>query len=62
MDLEMILLTGKEFSHCHSSSKILKFKDNTHLINYIQKTQPERFLFLVKGSRGMKLEEVVGWL
>ena len=58
MDLDVILLTGKEFFHCHSSSKILKFKDNTHLINYIQKTQPEGFLFLVKGSRGMKLEEV----
>ncbi len=58
LDLDLILLTGKEFFHCHSSSKILRFKDNTHLINYIQKTQPEGYLFLVKGSRGMKLEEV----
>ena len=62
MDLDLILLTGKEFFHCHATSKILKHKDNMQLINYIQNTKPEGYLFLVKGSRGMKLEELVGGL
>lgn len=62
MELDVILLTGKEFFHCNASSKILKFKDNPQLISYIEKTKPEGYLFLIKGSRGMKLEEVVGWL
>ena len=62
LDFDLILLTGKEFFHCNASEKILKFKDNVQLISYIQKVKPEGYLFLVKGSRGMKLEEVVGGL
>ena len=62
MELDLILLAGKEFFHCQSSSKILKFEDNSQLISHIEITRPEGYLFLIKGSRGMKLEEVVGWL
>lgn len=62
MEIDLIFLTGKEFFHCNASSKILKFLDNMQLISYIVKTKPEGFHFLVKGSRGMKLEEVVGRL
>ncbi len=62
MELDLILLSGKEFFHCESSSKILKFEDNSQLISYIETKRPEGYLFLIKGSRGMKLEEVVGWL
>ena len=62
LDFDLILLTGKEFFHCHTSSKILKYKDNMQLISYIEKTKPEGYLFLVKGSRGMKLEGLIGYL
>jgi len=59
MNLQMVLLTGKEFSKCSVPSDFLIFEDNIMLINYIKSISPQGFLFLVKGSRGMKLESVI---
>jgi UDP-N-acetylmuramoyl-tripeptide--D-alanyl-D-alanine ligase len=62
MNLEMVLLTGKEFSKCKVPANFFVFENNTLLINYIETISLQGFLFLVKGSRGMKLENVVGKL
>jgi len=62
MNLKMVLLTGKEFSKCNIPSNFLIFENNTLLISYIEQLKPQGFLFLVKGSRGMKLENVIGLL
>ena len=62
MSLPMVLLTGKEFSKCRVPSNFQIFKDSTLLINHIESINPQGFLFLIKGSRGMKLESVAGVL
>ncbi len=58
MDLSMILLTGREFSRCKVKSDIRTFENNELLINYLEDMNPKGYLFLIKGSRGMKLERV----
>ena len=62
MNLAMALLTGPEFSKCKVPSEAILFEDTSLLINYIENTVPQGFLFLLKGSRGMKLENVVSKL
>ena len=62
MNLELVLLTGKEFSKCEIPANFLVFENNELLINHIETINPQGFLFLLKGSRGMKLENVVGKL
>jgi len=59
MNLTMVLLAGKEFSKCNVPSNFIIFENNILLINYIEQIKPQDFLFLVKGSRGMKLENVL---
>jgi UDP-N-acetylmuramoyl-tripeptide--D-alanyl-D-alanine ligase len=59
MNLPIVMLTGKEFSQCQVPSNFLIFEDNALLINQIESLNPHGFLFLIKGSRGMKLENVV---
>jgi len=60
LSLNIVLLTGKEFAGCTCPSSFLVFEDKALLINYLNNIQPRGFLFLIKGSRGMKLENVVG--
>ena len=62
MDIDLILLTGKEFSKCKISSQMHSFENNNQLIKYLESFKPENFLFLIKGSRGMKLETIIGKL
>jgi len=59
MNLTLVMLTGKEFSKCKVPDGFLIFEDNTLLVNYIERLNPQGYLFLIKGSRGMKLETVV---
>jgi len=59
MKLDMVLLAGKEFSRCQVSSGFQVFNDIALLINYIEHLNPKGVLFLLKGSRGMRLENVV---
>lgn len=59
LNLAIVLLAGKEFSKCRVPSNFLLFEDNALLINHIESINPQGFLFLIKGSRGMKLENVV---
>jgi UDP-N-acetylmuramoyl-tripeptide--D-alanyl-D-alanine ligase len=58
MNLDMVLLTGTEFSKCQVPAHFQVFKDSALLINHIEGINPQGFLFLVKGSRGMRLENV----
>ena len=58
MNLSMILLSGTEFSRCQVASNIFTFETNQLLISYLESIKPTGYLFLVKGSRGMKLENV----
>ena len=61
-DLSFILLTGREFSECQVSGRINVFQDNESLIGYLESLEPQGYLILIKGSRGMKLENVAAQL
>ncbi|NEW84592.1 MAG: UDP-N-acetylmuramoyl-tripeptide--D-alanyl-D-alanine ligase [Mariniphaga sp.] len=58
LNLDLVLLTGKEFAKCQTPSNFIIFDDNSLLINYLENEKPQGYLFLIKGSRGMKLETV----
>ena len=59
MDLSLVLLVGKEFSKCKTTPNFHIFEDLSLLIRYLENLNPIEYLFLVKGSRGMKLEQVI---
>jgi len=58
MDLSMVLLTGPEFSRCRVAPDFKVFRDKESLIQYLENSKPQGYVFLIKGSRGMKLENV----
>jgi len=58
MHLSMVLLTGPEFSRCQVAPDFKVFRDLNSLIHYLENYKPIGYLFLIKGSRGMKLENV----
>ncbi len=60
--LSMVLLVGKEFSKCNVSIDFRSFDNIELLTKFLEIENPEGYLFLVKGSRGMKLENVIGRL
>jgi UDP-N-acetylmuramoyl-tripeptide--D-alanyl-D-alanine ligase len=62
LKFSVVLLTGEQFSKCKSPDNFLVFENNSLLVKYIEDSQPSGFFFLIKGSRGMKLETVIGKL
>ena len=62
LGFSMVLLTGDQFSKCKSPDNFMVFENNSLLAKYIEDSQPSGFFFLIKGSRGMKLESIVGKL
>ena len=62
MELSLVLLAGKGFSQCQTPSGFLAFENSELLINYLDSNNPKGYLILIKGSRGMKLEHVIGKL
>jgi UDP-N-acetylmuramoyl-tripeptide--D-alanyl-D-alanine ligase len=62
MELALVFLAGSEFSKCHVPTNFEVFENSVVMANYIENMRPQGFLFLVKGSRGMKLENVVAKL
>lgn len=62
LGFSMALLTGEQFSKCKSPDNFMVFENNSLLAKYIEDSQPSGFFFLIKGSRGMKLETVIGKL
>ncbi len=59
MNLSLVLLSGKEFFGCAAPVNFHLFEDKEMLIQYLEDLKPKGYLFLIKGSRGMKLENVV---
>jgi len=58
MELGLVLLTGKEFSKCETPESFHLFENAVLLNQYLEELKPTGVLFLLKGSRGMKLETV----
>jgi UDP-N-acetylmuramoyl-tripeptide--D-alanyl-D-alanine ligase len=58
MNLSIVLLAGKEFSKCLVPSNFQVFENSALLVNYIENVKPRGYLILLKGSRGMKFENV----
>ncbi len=59
MKLSLILLAGKEFSKCKLGNNIQVFEDGSALKIFLEDLNPKGYLILIKGSRGMKLEQVI---
>ena len=55
-----VLLAGKEFSA--SAGRYRAFPDTPALLGYLKDSPPEGYMILIKGSRGMKLEECLPFL
>ena len=62
LDIPLVILTGNQFSQCRTPERFLVFNDNELLKNHLKKIKPKGFFFLIKGSRGMKLEKVAEFL
>ena len=55
----LVLLTGEQFSKCKSPDNFHVFANNSSLSEYLEGSRPSDLFFLIKGSRGMKLESVM---
>lgn len=62
MNLSIVLLAGKMFSKCRVPSNFLLFEESSSLADYLELKRLQGYLFLIKGSRGMKLETVLSRL
>ena len=58
----LVLLTGEQFSKCKSPDHFHVFANNLLLSKYLEENRPSDLFFLIKGSRGMKLESVINKL
>lgn len=56
--LDLVLLVGPRFAGCKTPSSFKHFENSEELLRYLKETNPEDYLLLIKGSRGMKLETV----
>lgn len=60
LSIERIVLVGELFSQvCEPSGHLDVFRERTDLEAYLEKSQPEGYHILIKGSRVMELERVV---
>jgi len=59
MKLSMVLLAGEEFSKCQVPPYFHLFMNITLLISFIEGLNIRGYLFLIKGSRKMKLENII---
>jgi UDP-N-acetylmuramoyl-tripeptide--D-alanyl-D-alanine ligase len=58
MGFSLVLLSGEQFSKCRYPDSFFVFENNSLLSEYLEESRPSGYLFLIKGSRGMKLENV----
>jgi UDP-N-acetylmuramoyl-tripeptide--D-alanyl-D-alanine ligase len=58
MEFSLVLLSGEQFSKCKYPESFFVFENNFLLCEYLEESRPSGFFFLIKGSRGMKLESV----
>jgi UDP-N-acetylmuramoyl-tripeptide--D-alanyl-D-alanine ligase len=59
MGFSLVLLSGEQFSKCRYPQSFSVFANNSLLSEYLDENRPSGYLFLIKGSRGMKLENVM---
>lgn len=57
-----IFIAGENFYKLNRNNKIISFKTTKDLINHISKLKFHNTWFLIKGSRGMKLEETIKYI
>ena len=57
-----IYIVGKDFSKTNHSKKIKSFPSTEELINNISKLNISNYSILIKGSRAMQLEKIVGFI
>ena len=62
MKLDMVFLVGPLYSGCHLADNFHRFKDSNELTAFLKNEQLTGYHFLIKGSRGMKLESIVASL
>ena len=63
LNIEKICFTGKLMQHALDSvPQALYFPDPFSLRNWLQDSDLEDYLILIKGSRGMKMEELVSFI
>jgi UDP-N-acetylmuramoyl-tripeptide--D-alanyl-D-alanine ligase len=55
----LVFLAGEMFSKCLFPSGFHVFANSELLVKYISDTKPRGYIFLIKGSRGMRLETVL---
>ena len=59
MNLDRVFVVGPIYSGCKLPGKFLHFPDTTTLSNFLKEEKFSGYQFLIKGSRGMKLEGVL---
>lgn len=60
LDINKIYLVGTHFSECDiNSDKIKTFRDTNSVILHLKETVIKDSLMLIKGSRGMKMEQII---
>lgn len=57
-----VLLVGKEFFRLRNSNNFLCFETTEEVKKHLEKDRIEKATILIKGSRGMKLEKLLGFL
>ncbi len=62
MEWEKVMLVGKEFQKLTAPSGFDYFEDVNSLIKYLKATKIQNSTILIKGSRGIKLEETIQYL
>lgn len=60
LNIDKVLLVGENFSACNTNSpKVNSFEKVESLLLHLSETEYSDCLFLIKGSRGMKLEQTL---
>lgn len=60
LSIDKIVLVGENFNNCNTNyNKIIAFKKVESLLSHLEEKKYTNSLFLIKGSRGMKLEQTL---
>ena len=60
LSIDEIVLVGENFNNCNTNyNKIIAFKKVESLLSHLEEKKYTNSLFLIKGSRGMKLEQTL---
>lgn len=62
LQMDVCLVAGKWFHQANKYSQIQSFETTEELINHLKSNRLQGYTLLIKGSRGMKLEQAKEWL